>query len=89
MKIEEWTCKGGHAVVYDGGEDGQLFLRKSNDSGRVLLFSRSFCDTLLSFVYNSRASYSAATSFLASLRSDFGLHRQIFVLLGRCFVALL
>lgn len=52
MTIEEWTCKNGHNVVYDGGKDGLFSLRKSNDSGRVLLFTRSFCDSLMSFVYN-------------------------------------
>lgn len=76
-------------VQYDGGEEGLFSLRKSDDSGRILIFTRSFCDTLLSFVYNSRSSYSAATSFLASLRSGYGLRRQVIVLLGRCFVALL
>lgn len=62
-------------------------LRRSDDSGRMLVFTGSFCDGLLSFVYNSRSSYSAATSFLASLRSDFGLRRQLIVLLVRCCVA--
>ena len=55
----------------------------------MLVFSRSFCDLLVSFVYNSRSSYAAATSFLASLRSGFGLRRQVIVTLGRCFVATL
>lgn len=89
MKIGHWTCPNGHLVKYDGGEDGLFSLRKSGDSGRVLLFTRSFCDSLVSYVYNSRSSYSAATSFLASLRSGFGLRRQLIVLLGRCIVALL
>eukprot|EP00170_Pyropia_yezoensis_P001245 contig_5505_g1249 len=89
MTIGEWTCPDGHDVPYDGGEDGLYSLRKSDDAGHVLLLTRSFCDGLLSFVYNSRSSYSAATSFLASLRSSFGLRRQLIVLLGRCFVATL
>jgi len=55
----------------------------------VLIFSRSFCDVLVSFVFNSRSSYAAATSFLASLRSSFSLRRQLIVTLGRCFVATL
>lgn len=76
-------------MQYDGGDDGLFSLRKSDDMGRLQLFTRSFCDSLVSFVYNSRSSYSAATSFLASLRSSFGLRRQIIVLLGRCFVAVL
>lgn len=76
-------------MQYDGGDDGLFSLRKLDDSGRVMLFTRSFCDTLMSFVYNSRSSYSAATCFLASLRSSFGLRRQLIVLLGRCFVSLL
>lgn len=50
--------------------------------GRELLFARSFCDSLLSLVYSSRSSYSAATSFLASLWSGFGLRRQL-IFLGR------
>lgn len=57
--------------------------------GRELLFARSFCDSLLCLVYSSRSSYSAATSFLASLWSGFGLRRQLIFLLGRCFVATL
>lgn len=87
LNIGEWTCPNGHVVQYDGGEDGPFSLRRSNDSERVLLFTRSFCDSLMPFVHNSRSSYSAATSFLASLRSGFGLRRQLIVLLGRCFVA--
>lgn len=89
IMIEEWKCPEGHVVQYDGVEDGLFSLRKSDDTGRVLMFTRSFCDSLVSFVYNSRSSYSAATSFLASLRSGFGLRRQLIVLLGRCFVAVL
>lgn len=78
-----------HVVRYDSGEDCLSSLRKSDDAGHVLLFTWSFCDGLLSFVYNSRSSYSAATSFLASLRSNFRLRRQLIVLLVRCFVATL
>lgn len=89
LTIGEWTCPDRHVVQYDGGDDGLFSLRKVDDLGRVLLFTRSFCDTLMSFVYNSRSSYSAATSFLASLRSSYGLRRQLIVLLGRCFVSLL
>lgn len=89
IKIGEWTCPDGHVVQYDGGEDGLFSLRKSDDMGRVLLFARSFCFSLLSFVYNSRSTYSAATSSLASLRSSVGLRRQLIVRLGRCFVATL
>jgi len=89
VTIGSWVCVKGHVVEYDGGEDGLFSLRKTDDSGRVLVFTRSFCDSLMSFIYNSRSSYAAATSFLASLRSGFGLRRQIIVLLGRCFVATL
>ena len=89
MTIGLWACGEGHVVEYDGGEDGLFSLRKTDDSGRVLMFTRSFCDSLMSFIYNSRSSYAAATSFLASLRSGFGLRRQVIVLLGRCFVATL
>ncbi|KAK1862921.1 hypothetical protein I4F81_005487 [Pyropia yezoensis] len=85
----ERKCPNGHLVQYDGREDGLFSFRKQDDAGRVLLFTRSFCDSLVSFVYNSRSSYSAATSFLASLRSGFGIRRQLIVLLGRCFVAIL
>lgn len=76
-------------MQYDGVEDVLFSLRKPDDLCRVLLFTRSFCASLLSFVYNSRSSYSAATFFWASLRSCFGLRRQLIVLLGRCFVAVL
>lgn len=89
IKIGEWTCPDGHVVQYDGGEDGFFSLRKSDDMGRVLLFARSFCYSLLSFVYNSRSSYSAATYFLASSRSSFGLRRQLIVRLGSCNLAIL
>jgi len=84
-----WICPQGHTVEYDGVSDGLFSLRQSDDSGSVLVFSRSFCDVLVSFVFNSRSSYSAATSFLASLRSGFTLRRQLIVTLGRCFVATL
>lgn len=87
LHIKEGTCPNGHVVQYDGGADGLFSLRRSNDSGRVLLFTRSFCDSLMLFIHKSQSSYSAATSFLASLRSGYGLRRQLIVLLGRCFVA--
>jgi len=76
-------------TTFDGGNDGLFSANKADSSGRVMLFSRSFCDVLVSFIYNSRSSYAAATAFLASLRSDFGLTRQTIVFLGRCFVACL
>lgn len=89
LSVGSWTCPENHEVAYDGGNDGLFSLRKADDSGSLLVFTRSFCDTLISFVYNSRSSYTAATSFLSSLRSGFGLRRQIIVTLGRCFVATL
>jgi len=89
VTIGSWVCPKQHVVEYDGDEDGLFSLRKPDDMGRVLVFTRSFCDALLSFIYNSRSSYSAATNFLASLRSGFGLRRQLVILLGRCFVATL
>jgi len=89
VTIASWTCPQGHTTAFDGGNNGLFSTNKADSSGRVMLFSRSFCDVLVSFIYNSRSSYSAATAFLASLRSDFGLSRQTIVLLGRCFVACL
>jgi len=76
-------------VDYDGSDDGLFSLRKQDDTGATIVFQRSFCDMLLSFVYNSRSSYAAATNFLASLRPSFSLCRQYAVLLGRAFVATL
>jgi len=55
----------------------------------MLVFSRSFCDVLVSFVFNSWSSHAAVTSFLASLRLGFTLRRQLIVTLERCFVATL
>jgi len=86
VTIGSWIFPKLHVVEYDGGEDGLFSLRKRDDMGRVLVFSRSFCDALLSFIDNSMSSYSAATNFLASLRSGLGLRRQLVILLGRCFV---
>jgi len=87
--VASWTCVNGHVVEYDGADDALFSLRKNSDSGGVMVFTRSFCDRLFSFVYNSRSSYAAATSFLASLKSSFGLRRQQISSLGRCFVATL
>jgi len=87
--VGSWTCPNEHEVEYDGGNDGLFSLRKVDESGSLLLFSRSLVDTIISFVYQSRSSYAAATAFLASQRSDFGLRRQLIVTLGRCFVATL
>ena len=89
MNVASWTCPKGHTTAFDGGNDGLFSTNKADTFGRVMIFSRSFCDALVSFIYNSRSSYAAATAFLASLRSDFGLNRQTIVLLGRCFVACL
>ena len=89
MTVGSWICPQKHVVEYDGGNDGLFSLRRTDESGSMLVFSRAFCDKLVSFVYHSRSSYAAATSFLASLRSSFGLRRQLIVTLGRCFVATL
>jgi len=80
------VCPTEHVVAFDGGNHGLFSLRKADYSGRVMLFSRGFCDTLVSFIYNLRSSYAAVEAFLASLRSGSGLRRQTIVLLGRCFV---
>jgi len=76
-------------VQYDGSNDGLFSLRKQDETGAIMIFQRSFCDMLLSFVYNSRSSYAAATNFLASLRPGYNICRQNIVLLGRAFVATL
>jgi len=89
VTVGSWSCPQKHVVEYDGGNDGLFSLRKTDESGNVLVFSRAFCDKLVSFVYHSRSSYAAATSFLASLRSCYGLRRQLIVTLGRCYVATL
>jgi len=50
VTVASWTCANGHVVEYDGA-DGALFsLRKKSDSGGVMVFTRSFCDRLVSFV---------------------------------------
>ena len=82
-----WTCPQAHTTSLDGGNDGLFSSNKADSLGRVVLFSRSFCDLLVSLIYNSRSSYAASTAFLASLKSDFGPTRQTIVHLGRCFVA--
>ena len=64
-------------------------MEKKDDTGRVLVFTRSFCDSLVSFVYHSRSSYAAATSFLSSIGGSLGLSRQSIVDLGRLFKACL
>jgi len=64
-------------------------MQKKDDTGRVLVFTRSFCDSLVSFVYHSRSSYAAATSFLSSIGGNLGLSRQSIVDLGRLFTACL
>jgi len=89
VTLGHWTCPNAHVVKYDGGSDGLFSTRKADDSGSVLVFTRSFCDGLVSFIYNSRSSYAAAACFLASLRSAYGLRRQVVVSVGRCFVACL
>jgi len=89
VTIGQWTCSCGHVLEYDGGEDGLFSLRQADEAGRIMVFSRSFCDALVSFVFYSRSSYAAATCFLSSLRSSMGLRRQQITLLGRCYVATL
>lgn len=84
-----WIFPQQHVFEYAGANDDLCSLMQSGDSGSVLLFSRSFCDLLVFFLDNFLSSYTAATSFLASLRSGLGLHRQVIVTLGRCFVATL
>ena len=84
-----WECPNGHEVKYDGSAEGLFSLQQRDETGSVMLFTRSLCDALVSFVYHSRSSYAAATSFLASLRSDMGLDRQTIVDLGRLFTACL
>lgn len=64
-----WACPQGPCIEYDGAEDGLLSLRQEEYSGSTLIFSRWFCDTVVNFLYTSRSSDAAATSFLESLRS--------------------
>lgn len=84
-----WKCPDGHIVDYDGGRDGLFSLRQKDKSGRLLLFTRGVCDELVSFVFHSRSTYVAATSYFSATKRSFSLCRQYITILGRMFVATL
>lgn len=84
-----WTCACGHEVWYDGAQDAVFSLRQKDNSGRLLLFTRSVCDELLSFLFYARSTYAAATAHFSATKQSFAFCRQYINLLGRLFVATL
>lgn len=89
MQAATWTCPNGHIVEYDGGKDGLFLLNRRDDAGRLKIFTRGVCDELLSFIFFSRSTYTAATAHFTRTKRSFTHCRQDLILLGSVFVAML
>lgn len=64
-------------------------MRQKDNFDRQLVFTRGVCDELLSFVFNGRSTYVAATSHFSATKKSFSMCRQYINILGRMFVAML
>jgi len=89
VNVGAWTCSSGHIVCFDGGQCGLFSLRKRDESGRLVIFTRGVCDELLSFVFHSRSTYTAATAHFSRTKVSFSQCRQNLILLGSVFVAMI
>lgn len=64
-------------------------MNRRDDAGRLVIFTRGVCDELLSFIFFSRSTYTAATAHFTRTKKSFAHCRQNVILLGSVFVAML
>lgn len=88
VSVGSWTCNECKMMVnFDGAGVGLFVIPRLDAKKRLLVFTRSFCDDLLSYVVTSRSSFSAATRYMASVIPGFRHRRQAIVDLGLMYTS--
>lgn len=90
VTVGSWTCNDCKMMIsFDGAGVGLFVIPRLDAEKKLLVFTRAFCDDVLSYVVTSRSSFSAATRYLASVIPGFRHRRQVIVDLGLMYTSCL
>lgn len=90
VTVGNWECAPCRKmVVFDGAQCSLFVLPEVDADKRLAVFTREVCDDLLSFVVNSRSSFSCATRHWARTLPSLFYRRQTLISLGRQYLEVL
>jgi len=90
ITVGNWECAPcKKMVVFDGARCSLFVLPEIDADKRLAVFTREVCDDLLSFVVNSRSSFSCATRHWARTLPSLFYRRQTIIALGRHYLEVL